>query len=874
MRLVSLGLAALLGYLPASHGLAIGRQDNGTSSTPGRERTSINDGWRFHRFEENPDGLTYEGLKEWILPAANNFLKNPDDRVERPDGNGPSNITYAQAGFDDSEWEELDLPHDWAIKGPFYEGEDALVSGGMGRLPSHGTGWYRRIVTLDEADEGKAIYIDVEGAMSYATVWLNGVIVGGWPYGYASFRLDLTPYLEPGENQLAIRLEQGLESSRWYPGGGIYRDVWLTKVHTTHVGQDGTFITAKDISADEATLDFVVQVENSAESGDAAEVRVETEVFEYDAESKSAGIKVGEFPSETVTVEVGAIESLEVSTTVENPKLWGPRPQQEPNMYVAVTRLFDGDEEIDSYDTPFGIRSVEYKPDGLYINGERIYIQGVCQHHDFGSLGAAFNIHAAERHLEMLQEMGSNSVRTSHNVPAPGYLDLADKMGILILDEIFDTWNYNKTPNDFQTIFADWSEPDLRSFIRRDRNHPSVWAWSYGNEVQEQDVEGGEEVARYLQDIVHEEDPTRLGSLGMNNAEADTPFIPVVDMIGLNYQGEGKGYGEPTFQQFRDGFPDKMIFSTESSSAVSSRGTYLFPVTDNSSTIVNENGTGADPETQQVSSYELYAVPWGASPDKVFAGQDAYPYVAGEYVWTGWDYIGEPTPYLSSRSSYFGIIDLAGFKKDRFYLYQARWNPEVRMAHILPHWNWPDREGEVTPVHVFSSADEAELFVNGVSQGRQERGELEYRFRWDNVTYEAGELRVVTYKDGEEWAEETVRTTGEAVGLEVTTYKDRTSVKADGTDLIFVSVSVVDGEGDVVPDAEPTISFSIDGPGEILTTDNGDPTDFVPFHETDRKAFRGKALAIVRAEKGASGELTVKAAAEGVEAGEVSVTVE
>jgi beta-galactosidase len=603
-------------------------------------------------------------------------------------------------------------------------------------------------------------------------------------------------------------------------------------------------------------------------------VRVETEIFEYDAESESSGTKVGEFPSETVSVNTGAIESLEVSTTVETPKLWGPVPQQEPNLYIAVTRIFVDDEEADTYETIFGIRTVEYKGDGLYINGERIYIQGVCQHHDLGSLGAAFNIHAAERQLQMLQEMGSNSVRTSHNVPDRALLRLADKMGILMLDEIFDTWNYKKTPNDFQDIFADWSEPDLRSYIRRDRNHPSVWAWSYGNEVQEQSEEDGELVAKRLQDIVHEEDSTRLGSLGMNNAAADTPFIPIVDLIGLNYQGEGKGHGPPTFQQFKDAFPDKMIFSTESSSVVSSRGTYLFPVTGNNSEIVDANGIGTDPETQSVSAYELYAVPWGASPDKVFASQDAFPYVAGEYVWTGWDYIGEPTPYDSSRSSYFGIIDLAGFKKDRFYLYQARWNPEVRMAHILPHWNWPDRVGEITPVHVFSSADEAELFVNGESQGKKTREELEYRFRWDEVTYEAGEVRVVTYKNGEEWAESTIRTTGEAASLELTTYQDRTSVRADGTDLIFVSVSVVDEEGDVVPDAENSVSFSIDGPGVILTTDNGDQTDFVPFPETERKAFSGKVLAIVRAQKDASGSFTVRAEADGLEAGEVTVSVE
>ena len=873
MILIHHGVVALIGLLPFIHGLAIRQQGYGTSLAPGRQQININDGWRFHRFEENPDGLSYDTLKPWIMPTANDFIKDSSMHAKRPDDNGPRNVTYAQAGFNDDEWEELDLPHDWAIKGPFYEGEDSLVSGSMGRLPSHGVGWYRRTIYFEDADESRSVYLDVGGAMSYATVWLNGVIVGGWPYGYASFRLDLTPFLKPGDNQLAIRLDQALDNSRWYPGGGIYRDVWLTKVHNTHVGQSGTFITARKISKDEATLDAIIQVENSARSNGTTEVRVETELFEYDTEGESPGTKVGSFPSETLTIVARAVASLEVSTALESPKLWGPAPQQRPNMYIAVTRLFAGNEEIDAYETTFGIRSVEYKGDGLFINNERIYVQGVCQHHDLGSLGAAFNVHAAERQLQMLQEMGANSVRTSHNVPDQTLLHLADKMGIIILDEIFDTWNYEKVPNDFQYIFADWSEPDLRSFIRRDRNHPSVWAWSYGNEVQEQDEEGGEQVAKRLQDIVHEEDSTRLATLGMNNAGADTPFIPVVDLIGLNYQGEGKGYGEPTFQEFHDEFPDKLIFSTESSSVVSSRGTYLFPVTHNSSTIVNENGTGTDPSTQHVSSYELYAVEWGASPDKVFAGQDAYPYVAGEYVWTGWDYIGEPTPYDSSRSSYFGIIDLAGFKKDRFYLYQARWNPDVRMAHILPHWNWPDRVGEVTPVHVFSSADEAELFVNGESQGIQERGELEYRFRWDDVKYEPGEVRVVTYKGGQNWAEETIRTTGKAARLEVTTYRNRTSVRADGTDLVFVSVSVVDEKGDVVPDAEHLVSFSVDGPGVIVSTDNGDQTDFGPFPQTERKAFSGKVLAIVRAEKGADGDFTVAAQADRIAEGKVSISI-
>ncbi|KAK2760227.1 hypothetical protein FQN54_002294 [Arachnomyces sp. PD_36] len=870
MRLshLSFGLALCVG----SQGAAIHPRVDETAATS-REKVNINDGWRFQRFEENPDGLSYDNLYPWVMPCANNFVKDPAQHVERPAGDGP-NSTYAQASFDDAAWEVLDLPHDWAIEGPFYEGDDPLDSPSMGRLPSHGIGWYRQTVSSEEADEGKSIFLDVDGAMSYATVWLNGVIVGGWPYGYASFRMDLTPYMKPGDNLLAIRLQQEVESSRWYPGGGIYRDVWITKVNPAHIGQDGTFITSKNITTQEAALDLVVEVENSAASDNEVEVRVETEVFEIDAETGEAGLKVGEFPSSDVVVEGGKIESAKVSMIVRNPKLWGPVPQQNPNMYVAITRLFSGDEEIDVYETPFGIRTVEYKSDGLYINGERIYIQGVCQHHDLGSLGAAFNIHAAERQLQMLQLMGSNAIRTSHNVPAKDLVDLADKMGILILDEIFDTWGYHKTENDFQKIFEDWSEPDLRSFARRDRNHPSVWAWSYGNEVQEQDEEGGEHVAQRLQDIFLEEDPTRLSSLGMNNAGADTLFSPVVNLIGLNYQGEGKGYDEPSFEEFHTTFPDKMIFSTETASTVSTRGKFMFPVTNSSSEIVTTDGTGSDPNTGYVSAYDLYIALWGKSPDKVFAAQDEFPYVGGEFVWTGWDYVGEPTPYDSSRSSYFGIIDLAGFPKDRFYLYQARWVPDLPMAHILPHWNWPDREGLVTPVHVYSSGDEAELFVNGKSQGRKKRGEFEYRFRWDDVKYEAGEVQVVTYKNGEEWAEETIRTTGKAKALRLTTYQDRTSLSADGTDLLFVTVEVVDARGDVVPDAEPTIAFSVEGPGKIVSTDNGDQTDFNPFPEPERRALAGKVLAIVKAERGASGELTVSAEADSLKGGAVTVAVE
>ncbi|KAK4172370.1 glycoside hydrolase superfamily [Triangularia setosa] len=838
-----------------------------------RNRISLNADWRFQRFTSNPDNLSYNTLKPWLMPSANKFINDASRRTKLPSNDHP-NVTFTQTNFDDNSWEALSLPHDWAVKGPFYVGNNVPVGGNMGRLPIQGVGWYRRKFTLDPGDAGKSVYLEVDGAMSYAAVWINGKIAGGWPYGYASFRVDLTPYLQSGSNQLAIRLDQALESSRWYPGAGIYRNVWLTKVNPTHVDQFGTFVRTRSLSAQTAALDLTVQVENSATTGAAAQVQVVTDIYSYDTVSGKVGEKIGSFSNATVSVAPGSIGSVNVSATLQSPKLWGPRPAQEPNMHAAITCLYSGGQLIDRYETPFGIRTLQYLGDGLRVNGQRVYIQGVCQHHDLGSLGAAFNVPAARRQLEMLQDMGTNAIRTSHNPPAPELLELADKMGFLVLDEIFDTWGSHKTRNDFQTIFSDWSEPDLRAFVRRDRNHPSIWAWSFGNEVAEQGGNSGAATAERLRNIVRQEDATRQSTVGMNNAGPDTAFISIVDLIGLNYQGEGKGNGAPTFENFRGRFPNKLIFSTESSSVVSSRDTYIFPVVNSNNAIVRANGPGADPTTRQVSSYDLYAMEWGASPDKVFVAQDRYSYVAGEFVWTGWDYLGEPTPYESSRSSYFGIIDLAGFPKDRFYLYQARWNPTVRMAHILPHWNWPDRVGQVTPVHVYSSGDEAELFVNGKSQGRQKRAQYAYRFRWDQVTYQPGEVRVVAYKDGKDWANATVRTTGAASQLRLSTYRDRATVKADGEDLSFVSVAVVDDKGDVVPTAEPNITFSISGPGDIVTTDNGDSTDMVAFPSKQRKAFRGLALAIVRAKVGRSGTVTVTATANGLKTAEISLKVE
>jgi beta-galactosidase len=728
----------------------------------------------------------------------------------------------------------------------------------MGRLPSGGIGWYRKDLDIPASDEGRSIFLDVEGAMSYAAVWLNGHLVGGWPYGYNSWRLDLTRHIVPGDaNQLAIRLDNPPESSRWYPGGGLYRDVWLVKTDPVHVGQWGVRVTTPRVSADSATVDFVVSIDNDSEAG--ATVDVSTGIYAIDADGERTGRPVAAVEEEGVHVAVGSAKAVSGAALVENPRLWGPPPNQEPNLYVAVTRVKQGTEIADVIETRFGIRSVRFDPDtGVLVNGERIPLNGVNNHHDLGALGAAFNARAAERQLEILREMGANALRTSHNPPAPALLELADRMGFLVVDEIFDVWRSQKTPRDFHVIFDDWHEQDLRAFIRRDRNHPSVILWSVGNEVGEQQTgEEGAAIAKRLVHIAREEDPSRLVTTAMNWADADMPLPATVDVINLNYQGVGVRTLPSDFPAYRKQFPDKVIFSSESASALSSRGEYLFPVSGSTSGPVRP-GVGGDFETGHVSAYELHAADFGSSADKSFSLHDQHPYVAGEFVWTGFDYLGEPTPFDSSRSSYSGIIDLAGFRKDRFYLYQSRWRPDLPMAHILPHWTWPERVGEATPVHVFTSGDEAELFVNGESQGRKAKAPYQYRLRWDYVTYEPGELEVVAYRDGKKWATSTVRTAGDAARLELTA--DRSRIGADGRDLAFLTVRVTDQDGLTAPQADNTIAFSIEGPGKIVATDNGDPTSFVPFRSSERRAFNGFALAVVRGTPGQPGTIVVRAA--------------
>ncbi|MBS1664644.1 MAG: DUF4982 domain-containing protein [Bacteroidetes bacterium] len=851
-----------------------------------RQRVKIDEGWRFMRYEGEGDSLIYDerprvmdrndnkvadtrasevasavvsarALKAWILPSANDFIKDSAKRYVRPGGNPGRDFSFVRGDFDDSRWERVRLPHDWAIKGPFYVGENVVVGGGMGRLPVQGVGWYRRKLDVPAGWEGRSVYLNVDGAMSYAMVWLNGQLVGGWPYGYNSFRLDLTPYLRVGgENQLAIRVDNPSNSSRWYPGAGLYRHVWLEVVSPVHVAQWGTFVRTRDVTAAAADVVVGVQVVNGLGGGQ--KVRVVSDIL------NERGEKVGIVRSKEVMVR--GKERVEGIVKIRNPLLWGPLPAQRPHLYTAVTRVYAGGKMVDEYKTRFGIRSVEFDPvKGVIVNGERVRIQGVNQHHDLGALGAAFNERAAERQLEMLREMGCNAIRLAHNPPAPELLDMLDRMGFLVIDEIFDCWYRGKTPLDFHLIFADWHEADLRAFVRRDRNHPCIIEWSFGNEVGEQYTgDEGAVVARELRDIVRDEDSTRPATASMNYAKPDMPFPGVMDVLSLNYQGEGirdaPAYAHlrgirtsPLYGAFRERFPGKLILSTETASALSTRGTYVFPVSSGVSAPVSDS-TGGDSVNRAVSAYDLYTAAFGASPDKVFRAQDMNSFVGGEFVWSGWDYLGEPTPYYSARSSYSGIIDLAGFKKDRFYLYQSRWRPELAMAHILPHWTWPERVGLVTPVHVYTSGDEAELFLNGRSQGRKKKGAFEYRLRWDSVVYEPGELKVVAYKGGKVWATDVVRTAGVAAGLRL---------KADGGDLVFVTVSVVDSKGVVVPDAANLIRFSVSGPGEIVATDNGNPADLTSFGSVSRAAFGGMVLVIVRGTPGRKGEISLRAEAEG-----------
>lgn len=848
-----------------------------------RERVAFNDGWRFTKGDPENAGvsLSYTNLKAWILPSGNAFRATnsfPSPTEE------PPVVSFAQPDFNDNSWRKLNLPHDWGIEGPFQQ----EYPGETGKLPWWGVAWYRKQFALPASDAGKRIVLEVDGAMAYASVWLNGKLVGGWPYGYASWQLDLTPLVKVGgENTLAIRLDNPKDSSRWYPGGGIYRNVWLTKTAPVHVGQWGVKVTTPRV--DKTRSDIAVEVNWQNKTATRVEVRAVTEFHELDANGLKAR-KVQASPAPGGPSEVFGRSSTPAGTmtniwqrfSILSPKFWSVTT---PNRYIAVTTIEHDGKVVDRIETPFGIRTIQFTADnGFLLNGERVPIRGVCNHHDLGALGAAFNTRAAERQLEILREMGVNAIRTAHNPPAPELLELCDRMGFLVMVEAFDCWKGRKKPNDYHLLFWDWFEPDLRAMVRHFRNHPSVIIWSTGNEMPDQRNAQGVELSKRLTAIVHEEDPTRPVTAGCNHDVAGfNGFQNTVDIFGYNYKPH-------LYARFRATNSLIPLYGSETASTVSTRGEYFFPVSDDKSQGLADF---------QVSSYDLYAPRWAMTPEAEFRGQDTNPFVAGEFVWTGFDYLGEPTPYTSdlsnlnnysnpedraraekelaemgkirtpSRSSYFGIVDLAGFKKDRFYLYQSRWRPDLRMAHILPHWNWAGREGEVTPVHVYTSGDEAELFLNGKSLGRKKKAALEYRLRWNDVKYAPGELKVVAYKNGKKWATDVVRTTGPATKLLLEA--DRATIAADGKDLSFVAVTVADKKGQLVPRSKNQLKFTIEGPGEIVATDNGDPTSFESFQAPERKAFNGLALVIVRAKAGESGKIKLTANSDHLQAAVVTV---
>ncbi|MEX2093703.1 MAG: beta-galactosidase GalB [Pirellulales bacterium] len=839
-----------------------------------RSRTSFNSDWRFTK--DDPPGvgdkLNYAELKSAML---------------EPTGADVPDVAYAQSDFDDSKWRKLDLPHDWGIEGPFIQDEP----GETAKLPYWGVGWYRKHFEVPASDQGRQLYLDVDGAMSYANVWINGHYAGGWPYGYTSWRINLTPYIRfGGENVIAIRLDNPPKSSRWYPGGGIYRNVWLVKTQPLHVAQWGTRITTPEVSEETATLKVEVTVDNRSKQRAAA--KVSALIYSFSKDGKRSATPIAKTKPVTVKVAADSSATAVLSTQIPQPQLWSP---EHPHLYAAQVVVSQGQFDMDECETTFGIRTIKFTPqDGFVLNGRPTKIHGVCLHHDLGALGAAFNLRARERQLEKLKELGCNAIRASHNPLEPEFLDLCDRMGFLVMDEAFDAWRMPKRDNDYHLLFDDWAERDLRAMIRRDHNHPSVVLWSLGNEIYEQRDGKNVPLAKQLADIAHEEDPTRPVNMALHVVEASTNgFQDAVDVFGYNYTPFG-------YEEFRQKNPEIPLIGSETSSCTSTRGEYFFPV--------DEADKRSGRVNYQVTSYDYSAPKWAMAPDVEFKAQDENNFVAGEFVWTGFDYLGEPTPYdtdllatdatemlkftdpalerqaaddlakfkkirVPSRSSYFGIFDLCGFPKDRFYIYQARWRPELPMTHILPHWNWPERVGQVTPVHVYTSGDEAELFLNGRSLGRKKRGPFDYRLRWNDVVYEPGELKVVAYRNGKEWATAVVKTTGPPAALTIAADRNviRTAIRNDGDDLSFLTVTVVDKDGNLVPRSKDPIRFTIEGPGEIVATDNGDPTSHESFQSPKRDAFNGLCLVIVRAQHGQSGTITLHAESPELERAETKI---
>lgn len=748
--------------------------------------------------------------------------------------------------IDNSSWQTVSVPHDWAITGPFdmtidmqavqvlEDGDKKakLRTGRTGALPCFGIGWYRKVLPVSKTDEGKRIFVEFDGAMSRSKVYLNGVYIGEWPYGYSSFSFELTKHIQYGkENILSVRLENKEESSRWYPGAGIYRNVRLVKTTPVRIAHWGTHITSPVVTDKKAEVNIKTEIDGNEA------LSLVTEI--YDSKGKKVGTA-----SSNKTADGNAI--LEQTIKVNKPNLWSV---ESPNLYTAVSKIFIGKIQKDEYKTVFGFRTIRFDKDkGFFLNGKSVKFKGVCLHHDLGPIGTAVNYRATERQLVMMKEMGANAIRTSHNPPSLELLKICDSIGLMVQVEAFDEWKKGKNANGYGEFFDEWAEKDLTAMIKRDRNHPSVVMWSIGNEIREQGMPEGREIARFLTKICHNLDPTRPVSAGFNNHNAaiKNGLAAEVDLVGFNY----KPYD---YLKKHNEYPNFTIYGSETASTVSSRGVYKFPV------IETKKAWYSD---YQLSSYDLETCSWATTPDFEFQYQDDSEFISGEFVWTGFDYLGEPSPYnegTPAKSSYFGIVDLAGLPKDRYYLYQSKWSDKP-VFHVLPHWTWPERLNQKVPVFCYTNYPKAELFINGKSMGVKQKDKsntyTRYRLMWDNVIYEPGEIKVIAYdNDNKVVAEQLIRTASESYSIRLTA--DRNKIKSDGKDLSFVTVEILDKNGNLCPRADNLLFFDVSGAGKLKAVCNGDPTDQTVFVSKYMRTFNGKMIAILESDT-KSGEIILK----------------
>lgn len=788
---------------------------------------------------------------------------------------------FSQTDYDDSAWQTVRVPHDWAIYGPFSINNDkqnvAITQDGQkeamehagrtGGLPFVGPGWYRLEFAAPEFIEGKSCRLIFDGAMSNADVYINGKHAAFWPYGYNSFIVDATPYMKAGEtNQLAVRLENYNESSRWYPGAGLYRNVHLVITDDAHIPDWGTYIVTSELADGYAKVqqktEFCVP-----EGKSFADYRIETTLLDDAGNAVAVDSRQG-------TKYDGNVFTQDF--IIDNPATWTP---DEPNLYTSLTKIYEGDILRDEVTSTFGVRTIEIRPDeGFFLNGQKTMFKGVCNHHDLGPLGAIANEAAIRRQVRILKDMGCNAIRTSHNMPAPELVKVCDEMGMMLMAETFDCWVTPKVQNGYNLYFTEWAEKDLVNLIRHYRNSPAVVMWCVGNEVPDQwPGDKGAKIALWLQQICHREDPTRPVTMGM-----DQPGTVINNNVAAVFDVPGFNYRPHWYQENYRKLPQRIILGSETASTVSSRGVYKFPV---------ERRSMAKYPDHQASSYDVEHCDWSNLPEDDFIQHEDLPYCIGEFVWTGFDYLGEPTPYYTdwpSHSSLFGIIDLAGLPKDRYYLYRSHWNKDEETLHILPHWTWNGREGETTPVFVYTNYPSAELFINGKSQGirtkdlsvtvhnsgdslsvadlkRQQR----YRLMWMDTVYEPGTVKVVAYDaDGNAVAEEEIHTAGKPYRIELEA--DRTTITADGKDLSFVTVKVVDKDGNLCPMADNEITFKVKGAGSYCAGANGDPVSLESFQEPHMHVFSGMMTAIVSSSE-EPGEIVLEASSKGLKKATITI---